>query len=79
MFLCMNFPTRLLEVMTNRIVDIFTPEKPVSELYPQRVYRVEVSVLCLKPFDVVKRMHGMYNYALILVPPLAGSMKSSFT
>lgn len=32
---------RLLEVMTNRIVDIFPPEKPVSELYPQRVYRVE--------------------------------------
>ena len=34
---------RLLEVLTNRIVDILPPEKPVSELYPQRVYRVEVS------------------------------------
>jgi hypothetical protein len=30
--------------MTNRIVDIFSPEKPVSDLYPQRIYRVEVSL-----------------------------------
>lgn len=32
---------RLLEVMTNRIVDIFPLDKPVGELFPQRMYRVE--------------------------------------
>lgn len=30
--------------MANRIVEIFIAEKPVSELYPQRIYRVEVSL-----------------------------------
>lgn len=35
------FFSRFLEVMTNRIVEIFAPEKPVSELFTQRIYRVE--------------------------------------
>lgn len=36
---------RLLEVMTNRIVDIFPLDKPVGELFPQRMYRVEVRLV----------------------------------
>jgi len=34
---------RLLEVMTHRVVDIHATDKPVSDLYPQKLYRVEVS------------------------------------
>ena len=33
---------RLLEVMTHRIVDIHPPDKPVAELFSQKMYRVEV-------------------------------------
>ena len=38
-----DFPCRLLEVMTHRVVDIHATDKPVSDLYPQKLYRVEVS------------------------------------
>lgn len=34
---------RLVEVMTHRIIEIHPFDKPVSELYVQRIYRVEVS------------------------------------
>ena len=33
---------RLLEVMTNRITDILPYDRPVSELFAQKMYRVEV-------------------------------------
>ena len=32
--------------MTHRIIEIHPFEKPVSELYVQRIYRVEVSCYC---------------------------------
>ena len=38
------FWCRLLDVMGNRLVDIFSLEKPVSEMVSQKVYRIEVSV-----------------------------------
>ena len=31
--------------MGNRVVDIFSLEKPVSEMVSQKVYRIEVSVV----------------------------------
>ena len=34
---------RLLEVMTNRIIDIHPADKPVSDLNSQNMFRVEVS------------------------------------
>lgn len=36
-------PSRLLEVMGNRIIDVHPPEKPVSELFSQKLYRLEAS------------------------------------
>ncbi len=43
--------------MTNRIVDIHTPDKPVSELVSQKMYRVEVSnflLVALSGSDYIK-------------------------
>ena len=34
---------RLLEVMTNRIIDIHPVDKPISDLNSQNMFRVEVS------------------------------------
>lgn len=44
---------RLLEVLGNRIVDIYSMDRPVSELVSQKVYRVEVSVWCSAEHQVV--------------------------
>ena len=37
------FRCRLLEVMTHRIVDVHSTDKPVTDLYQQKLYRIEVS------------------------------------
>ena len=34
---------RLLEVMTHRIVDVHPTDKPVTDLYQQKLYRIEVT------------------------------------
>ena len=38
---------RLLEVMGSRIIDVHPIDKPVAELVSQKMYRIEVSSVCL--------------------------------
>ena len=38
---------RLLEVMGSRIIDVHPIDKPVAELMSQKMYRIEVSGVCL--------------------------------
>ena len=39
---CVCVVCRLLEILAHRIVEIHDYEKPVSELYTQKIYRIEV-------------------------------------
>ena len=51
MFVCCV--CRLLEVLAHRIVEIHDYEKPVSELYTQKVYRIEVKcvfIMCTRTY-----------------------------
>ena len=42
---------RMLDVMGNRIVDIFSPDKLVSDMVSQKVYRIEVSLTLVDDND----------------------------
>ncbi len=46
------FVIRMLEIMGCRIVDIYSYDKPVSELVSQKTYRIEVNTVNVKIFDL---------------------------